>query len=126
MSFEDDILREKEAIDALEAMRVHLQMIWKWGDGDGGYVYEKLRTMADEEGLRTLAERIPAQYKKAVISRYLAREVMERDAYRCVQCGTHFNLTCDHIVPESKGGETTFDNLQTMCRSCNSKKGARG
>lgn len=60
---------------------------------------------------------------KAKIPRSLAKQVYERDAYRCVQCGDHHDLTCDHIEPESLGGPTTFDNLQTMCRPCNSRKG---
>lgn len=67
--------------------------------------------------------RPPRTYRKAPISRSLARAVMERDAYRCRWCGTHLDLTCDHVVPESLGGPTTLDNLQTLCRSCNSRKG---
>lgn len=63
--------------------------------------------------------------RKARIGRAMSRAVMERDAYRCVACGTHLNLTCDHIIPESKGGPTTLDNLQTMCQPCNSRKGSR-
>lgn len=63
--------------------------------------------------------------KKAKIGRDLARRVYERDAYRCVDCGSYLDLTCDHIKPESLGGPTTFENLQTMCRSCNCRKGAR-
>jgi hypothetical protein len=67
----------------------------------------------------------PAAYRKAKISRTLSKQVLERDGYRCVTCGTHLDLSCDHIIPESKGGPTTFENLQAMCRTCNSKKGAR-
>lgn len=62
---------------------------------------------------------------KAKIPRALAKQVFERDAYRCVTCGGHNDLTCDHVVAESQGGETSFENLQTMCRTCNSRKGAR-
>lgn len=32
-------------------------------------------------------------------------------------------LECDHIIPVAMGGETTMDNLQTLCRTCNRKKG---
>lgn len=64
-------------------------------------------------------------YAKAKISRSLSKRVFERDAYRCVTCGGHHDLTCDHIIPESKGGPTEFDNLQTMCRPCNSRKGVK-
>lgn len=63
--------------------------------------------------------------KKAVISQALRTAVFERDAYRCITCSGWNDLTCDHIVPESNGGQTALDNLQTMCRPCNLKKGAR-
>lgn len=53
------------------------------------------------------------------------REVYERDQYRCVECGTVADLTIDHIVPYSLGGPDTPDNLRTLCRPCNSRKGNR-
>lgn len=45
-----------------------------------------------------------------------------RDDYRCQHCTATEDLTFDHIYPVSKGGQTTFDNLQLLCRSCNSSK----
>ena len=51
--------------------------------------------------------------------------VYERDGYRCVQCGGIEDLTIDHIYPWILGGADTADNLQTLCRSCNCRKGAR-
>ena len=54
----------------------------------------------------------------------LKRLVFERDEYRCVKCGGHLNLSIDHIHPFSKGGSDEESNLQTLCRSCNSSKGA--
>jgi 5-methylcytosine-specific restriction endonuclease McrA len=51
--------------------------------------------------------------------------VMRRDAFKCQHCGkspaTHANieLHIDHVIPWSEGGETTFDNLRTLCRDCN-------
>lgn len=51
--------------------------------------------------------------------------VFARNAYRCVSCGSEDNLSVDHIVPVSKGGTDHPDNLQTLCRSCNSRKGNR-
>ena len=38
-------------------------------------------------------------------------------------CGTNEELTVDHIVPLSKGGTDLLHNLQTMCKTCNMKKG---
>lgn len=52
-------------------------------------------------------------------------DVFKRDSYRCVKCGSDSDLTIDHEKPKSKGGGNEIDNLQTMCRSCNSSKGAR-
>jgi hypothetical protein len=52
----------------------------------------------------------------------LRTSVFERDAYRCRLCGGHVSLTIDHIIPECQGGPTTLDNLQTLCRPCNSRK----
>ena len=49
--------------------------------------------------------------------------IMRRDGHSCVYCGSKKNLTIDHIVPKSKGGENTWMNLVTCCSPCNFKKG---
>lgn len=55
--------------------------------------------------------------------------VMKRDSFKCVMCGASPALNpetvlhIDHIVPWSKGGETIYDNLQTLCSKCNLGKG---
>jgi hypothetical protein len=59
------------------------------------------------------------------ISADLRRAVFERDAYRCRRCGGWENLCADHVIPFSKGGPTTLENLQALCGKCNSSKGAR-
>ena len=41
---------------------------------------------------------------------------------KCQECGTTENITIDHIKPLSKGGTNHIDNLQPLCKSCNSKK----
>ena len=65
------------------------------------------------------------RYRKKKISHQKRKQVFERDAYRCKHCETHFDLTVDHIIPESKGGTLSLSNLQTLCRSCNSSKGVK-
>lgn len=123
------ILTESKAKSLIKEMANEyaeaIEMLWRWGDGKGAGV---LDIIAEELDLSTdrvnVTERKP-RYQKKRISHSLRIKVFERDKYRCVYCGTHLNLTCDHIFPESKGGETTFDNLQTMCKSCNSKKGTK-
>lgn len=59
------------------------------------------------------------------ISDVLRMAVYERDGFTCLHCGGTENLSLDHIHPYSRGGEDTIENLQTLCRSCNSRKGAR-
>jgi 5-methylcytosine-specific restriction endonuclease McrA len=49
--------------------------------------------------------------------------VYARNEFRCVRCGTSENLSLDHIQPRADGGTDSMDNLQTLCRPCNSRKG---
>lgn len=56
----------------------------------------------------------------------MKRAAYERQGGVCPYCGEHFELSemhADHIVPWSKGGTTTADNCQMLCRDCNLKKG---
>jgi len=53
------------------------------------------------------------------------REAYERQNGICVKCGEHFDLKgmeADHITPWSKGGRTTADNCQMLCKDCNRRK----
>jgi 5-methylcytosine-specific restriction endonuclease McrA len=43
---------------------------------------------------------------------------------KCAKCGATEDITADHIVPLALGGSNTIDNIQPLCRSCNSRKGA--
>lgn len=43
--------------------------------------------------------------------------------YTCLRCGKTGKMTPDHVVPLSKGGTSFIDNIQPLCRSCNSSKG---
>lgn len=55
----------------------------------------------------------------------LRAEVIGRDGEQCRLCASTENLTIDHVVPLAQGGENTVDNLQILCRDCNSRKGDR-
>ena len=67
----------------------------------------------------------PVAYKKQPIPVALRWQVFERDNFTCQKCGSRQFLSADHIIPESKGGPTILENLQTLCRSCNSRKGTQ-
>ncbi len=49
--------------------------------------------------------------------------VFLRDRFTCQYCGDHDDLTFDHVIPRSKGGHTTWDNVVTACSPCNLLKG---
>jgi 5-methylcytosine-specific restriction endonuclease McrA len=51
--------------------------------------------------------------------------VFLRDRFTCQYCGTREDLTFDHVVPRSKGGHTTWDNVVAACSPCNLRKGDR-
>ena len=53
------------------------------------------------------------------------REVLRRDHHSCQYCGSSKRLTLDHVMPRSKGGSHTWDNVVTACERCNSRKGDR-
>ncbi|MDY6937079.1 MAG: HNH endonuclease [Cyanobacteriota bacterium] len=53
------------------------------------------------------------------------REVLRRDNHTCVYCGSRKQLTLDHVLPKSKGGTHTWDNVVTACSPCNARKGDR-
>ena len=48
-----------------------------------------------------------------------------RDAFACQYCGAGEDLTFDHVIPRSRGGRTTWENIVTACSPCNLHKGGR-
>jgi 5-methylcytosine-specific restriction endonuclease McrA len=55
-------------------------------------------------------------------------ELIERDGPACVWCGRELwrrDLTVEHVVPRSRGGHTTPDNVLVACRACNKRRGSR-
>jgi tetratricopeptide (TPR) repeat protein len=48
--------------------------------------------------------------------------VLARDGGRCVMCGSSDGIHFDHILPVSKGGDNTEDNIQILCKDCNLRK----
>jgi 5-methylcytosine-specific restriction endonuclease McrA len=65
--------------------------------------------------------------KKKVIDtvKFSRTRVYTRDKYTCQYCcktGSFKEFTFDHVLPKSRGGKTSWDNIVTSCKSCNTKK----
>lgn len=68
---------------------------------------------------------VQTEPRRRRMSQKVRRAVYERDGHVCLHCGSTEKLTVDHIFPVSRGGADDLSNLQTLCHSCNAKKGAR-
>lgn len=68
-------------------------------------------------------DRLP---KQAI--RFNRRNIFARDGNRCQYCGRRFptsELSLDHVIPRSRNGDTTWENIVCSCVKCNVKKGGR-
>lgn len=99
---------------------------------------EKVEVVEESERvIRSVSEsmRIPSVVRLVRFIRFRRREarfsrrnVYARDHYKCQYCGRRYpadELTCDHVIPRSRGGGTDWTNIVTCCVSCNRKKGGR-
>lgn len=67
-----------------------------------------------------LTKYVNIPYKGVALTRM---NVFKRDNFRCQYCGTERDLTLDHVIPRSKGGKSSWNNLVTACKRCNASKG---
>ena len=49
--------------------------------------------------------------------------IYQRDDHTCQYCGSQKKLTVDHVIPRSRGGQDTWENMVVACSPCNVKKG---
>jgi 5-methylcytosine-specific restriction endonuclease McrA len=99
--------------------------------------WKELSEAAENDYIRTVSFKIKVPeiivltffngfYHKDV--RFSRRNIFERDRNTCQYCGTRFSkmdLTIDHVVPRSRGGKDTWENVVLACVRCNVRKGDR-
>jgi len=71
-----------------------------------------------------LREYVPLERRPA----FTRFNVFLRDRFQCQYCNDQFpaeQLTFDHVLPRSRGGRTTWQNVVTACQCCNLEKGSR-
>jgi 5-methylcytosine-specific restriction endonuclease McrA len=101
------------------------------------YFLEKAEIIATDTGrtIRTISTQYPypsiirltrykrVPYRGIMLSR---KNIIRRDGNRCQYCGsTNSPLTVDHVLPKSRGGSDTWENLVTACVRCNNTKSDR-
>lgn len=87
--------------------------------------YEKVNTVSMEIPvpeiiILTEYDKIPDRFVK-----FSKGNLLIRDDYECVYCGCSLNLdtaTIDHIIPQCKGGQTSWENCAIACKECNNEK----
>lgn len=116
------------------AVKYHAQQMVKWQLGDtilqfrGGYQRDGHQSLIESKSIIAVSGKYfdVAKYGHVAVSN---RRIFSRDRYRCAFCGVKFTnlnlLSRDHIVPQSKGGPNTWNNVVTSCYKCNSKKADR-
>lgn len=106
-----EIYRSKKSIFNSEQI---LQLINKLNNKNGNFYND-----------RSVWDAI-CRVERGKVSNKMRFSIYERDGYRCQICGRSSRFTdleIDHIKPIAKGGKTTYDNLQTLCKRCNQEKG---
>lgn len=108
--------REESAYECLRVCYGCISVLiklYEWKHGDE-------HPFAEDLGIER--QRLAPTKKKKKIPARLQVKVLVRDGGKCLACPSTEDLAVDHIVPESQGGTLDIDNLQTLCRSCNSRK----
>jgi 5-methylcytosine-specific restriction endonuclease McrA len=110
--------------------------LWSWEDAVKAVFRDNVTVLAEYDQVvhsPSVEMRLPSvlalkDYVPAASAPAFTRfNVFLRDHWRCQYCAQKFKtteLTFDHVVPRSRGGLTTWDNIVTACRACNTKKGA--
>lgn len=89
---------------------------------------EEVRSPSISLGMPAVVRLLRALRARRHRIRFSRMNVALRDDFRCQYCSTKLplrELTFDHVVPRTRGGKTTWENVVMACRPCNGRKGAR-
>lgn len=108
--------------------------LWNWQDAIKAVFLDRVNIIAEydrEVSSPSFSMKLPSviglkQYVKPSKNPAFTRfNVFLRDQFKCQYCGSKSELTFDHVIPRSKGGQTTWENVITACSPCNLKKGSQ-
>ena len=108
--------------------------VWNWQDTIKAVFMDRVNIVSEYEQVvrsPSFEFRLPSvvslktYVKPARYPAFTRFNVFLRDRFTCQYCGGKHELTFDHLVPRSKGGITTWENIVSACSPCNLKKGGK-
>ena len=123
-SLDKHIRNERAAVDVVVSFarenRELLKYIAHWGDGRGGHISSLI---IGELGIHTEHAIKAKKSKRPEVSKRKRDMIFDAFGNQCLSCKSYDDICIDHVIPLSKGGANTVDNMQPLCRICNSAKG---
>ncbi|MEM8773640.1 MAG: HNH endonuclease [Pseudomonadota bacterium] len=141
--FRNDFVREPAALKRHPALVLNADYrplsyyplsLWTWQDAIKAVYLERVQIVAEYESTvrsPSMEIRIPSvivlrdyvkPQKRVAFTRF---NLFLRDEFSCQYCGAKGDLTFDHVVPRSRGGITSWENVVAACGPCNLRKGSK-
>ena len=98
---------------------------WRKDNADRNRVHARTWRQRNPEKRNEISRRYRARKASAPVCDLTAEQweaIKTQHNHKCVVCGSIDDITMDHIIPLSKGGSHTANNVTVLCRSCNSRK----
>ena len=138
--FHPDLARHPDSCPALvlnadyTPLSYYPLSLWPWQEAVKAAFLDRVVVVAEYDAMvrsPSLEIRIPSvvvlkdYVKPAKTTAFTRFNLFLRDEFCCQYCGAKEGLTFDHVIPRSRGGRTTWENVVAACGPCNLHKGAR-